>query len=491
MTPIRLPLKAYLMLTGAALAGSGILVLTYPPDRVIGLMFEADEEFARAITFFSAWNARHPTDYEARWHTIELLLATARPEDAVARLEEMNAKWPDDARVVARLAEVYDGLLDVERSMTWTEKLSKLRPDDAQTLQKLVNFYRWYGKTAELILALERYVDLSPSPDEHRELTDLLIAQKRFDQVIAYNQKYIERHPEAVEPHLALYQAYLHMGKTELALKELKEVMRIQPQAEETQELSEDKLDLADKLFELRIQELVASGDGEAAIKLYRARIAQNPTSIPLRLHLAELYGKHTDEVAAQELKEVTKLTPNAYPAWKALGLRYAWTGKPKEAIEAFERAVALEPDQIATRRALAEQYAWSDRHKDAVEQYRWIVAHQGTQQDRAALVASLVELKRYAEAIPEAKELVKRSPKKENYRLLAKAAIAAKKCSAVMSELEDLTRRFEDDSEAWSLFGLCAKQEGRQQEALEALDKASKLHAEPHDGQKVRGHAK
>jgi tetratricopeptide (TPR) repeat protein len=482
-TPIHLPFKVYALLAGAAAAGAATLALTYPPDRLIGLMFQADEELSRAIAFFEAWNANHPSDYETRWHTVELLLETARPEDALAALEQMNATWPNDPRVVARTAEVYDGLLDIERSMLWTEKLSELRPSDAAIVQRLVSYHRWFGRTDRLIAALKRYVELVPSPDEHRELTDLLIANHRLDEVIAFNAKYAEKNPDAVEPHLALYRAYLHTDKPDLALLELKAVMRLEPEGEDADLGEEDRIDLADKLFDLRVQELVGSGDTRAAIQLYRARIDQNPTSVALRLRLAELSGEGADAAAAKELEALVELAPDSYAGWRALGYRRIWLGRTKSAADAFARAVALAPEKLGTRRALAEALSELGRTEDALAHWRWLSAHGGGARDGAELVEALVALGRSAEALPEAKALVRRAPGSKDYaRLLAKTAMAAKKCGEVMAELNELVRRFAEDSESWSLYGLCAKQAGLDKEAVEALEKAARLHARGHE---------
>jgi tetratricopeptide (TPR) repeat protein len=475
---IRLPARIYAGLTAIALSGAGILALTYPPDRTLGLMFEADDDLTDAIRYFERWNAKHPTDYEARWHTAELLLKTAQPTEAARRLERMAEEWPEDARILSQLAEVADCTLDLEGKLRWTEALAKLHPNDAGVLAKLINLYRWFDRQEDLIRVLERHLILKSTPEEHQELTELLVAKKRFGEISAYYGQYAAEHPSAVEPHLAMYQAHLQNDAPKEALEELKLITQLQGTEEGDAGERSEAIELADRLLEVRAKELAASGGMDAAVKLYRVRIAQNPTSVELRLKLAELYGERADEIAANELSEVVRLAPGSPAAWKTLARRLSWTGKTKEAADAFSRAVQLSPDDAPLRRALAQQLGWANRRKEAVAQYRWLESKGRLRiADRAAMAELLSDMGDAKEALAAARELVAKQPKAKSYKLLAHAAIASSRCSEVIAELKEATDRFSDDSEMWSLFGLCAKKSGLHDEAIRALERASKLH--------------
>jgi tetratricopeptide (TPR) repeat protein len=473
MTPIRLPWRVYAVLSLIALAGALALALTYPPDRLIGQMFETDGEYDRSIAAFSTWDQRHPLDYEARWHTIQLLLETARPKEAVELLESMHQEWPQDARVIERLAEIEDGRLDVERSMHWTEVLAQIQPNNASLLRRLADAYRWFGRSDDEERMLERALETAGDEEDHHELIDLLLARRKYDELVRFYTAYAAKRPDAIEPHLALYQAYLRSGDKDRALSELEQVIRRHPE--------DNRSELAQEFFELRVQQLLSRGQFEAAVDLFKARIAADPTDLSLRLHFASIYGKREDEIAAAQLKELVGLVPGSGPAWKAYAQRLSWTNRPREASEAFLRALELLPRDAVVHRGLADSLSAIDKKSEALEQFRWLDSKGlGTTADRREMLEILADLGRNEEAVSLALEQIRRAPgRKEDVRVLARAAVRAKRCDRAFDVLREATERFPRDPESWSLYGLCAKQLGHTSEALEALNKASKLHKE------------
>ena len=113
----------------------------------------------------------------------------------------------------------------------------------------------------------------------------------------------------------------------------------------------------------------------------------------------------------------------------------------------------------------------------------RWLELHGATPADRAELLQLLADLGEHKEALGRAKELIKKQPKLDYYRILAHSAIDERRCDSVTGELEEATRRLPDQSEIWSLYGLCAKQIGLHEQAVHALYEAERLHK----GKKLR----
>jgi tetratricopeptide (TPR) repeat protein len=376
--------------------------------------------------------------------------------------------------VVQRLAEIEDGRLDVARSMHWTEVLVDIEPDNPALLRRLADAYRWFGRSDDQVRMLERALELASNEDDHHELIDLLLARRRYDELIRFYSAYAAKRPDAIEPHLGLFQAYLRSGKKEQALAELDQVVRRHPQGDQRSELAEE-------FFELRVQQLLSKGDFTSAVEVFKTRIAADPTNLALRLHFASIYGKREDEVAAAELKKLVALVPGSGPAWKAYAQRLSWISRPKEAAEAFARAVELLPSDPAIHRGLADSLSAIDRRAEALEQFRWL-ENKGvaTNADRREMLALLSDLGKTDEALSIALEQIHRAPgQKEAYRILAHAAIHAKRCDRAYVALRQATERFPKDAEFWSLYGLCAKELSRTSEALDALGRASKLHKE------------
>jgi predicted Zn-dependent protease len=474
MTPIRIPARAWLALAATALAGALGLVLTFPPDRVIGLMFETDEEWEGAIRFFNAWNARHPKDRESRWHTVELLVATARPTEAIALLESM-AKADPEPRVYERLAEIADSLLDLKATLRWTEALAKLRPDDPGLLVRLAEYYRWFGRQPELVATLTALVRLAPDrAEEHQELIEEQLFAGRAEELVAFETAFLTAHPDALLPHLALFRAHLARGASDRALAELELLSKLKGTSAEEKEQIEE-------LFRAHAQRLARGGRSKEAEALYRARIAESPTDLELRLELAELYGsgRRADEVAAAELKELLRLAPDALPAWKAYADRLSALEHAGDAAAALARAVELAPEEPGLHRKLARELALAGKRREAIAQHRWLIAHdKATPADKSAMVELLLELGTPGEAVAPALALAKGAPDDLSvHRTLAHAAIAAKRCGDALPLLRAFAERRSVDSEPWSLYGLCAKQVGMNAEALEALRRAARLH--------------
>lgn len=475
MIPVRLPGRVYALLAGLAVAGAAILALTYPPDRLIGLMFESDEDFVQAIHFFRAWTAAHPGDQEARWHTVDLLLAMARPEDAIAELQSMRTRWPKEPEILRRLAEISNGLLDAERALAFDEARAELQPDDREVLHALIGGYRWFGRTEQLLSALERDLELQDVTEEHRELIDLRLAREEYADLEAFYRRYVVRRPDCAEAYLALFEVALRQERPADAAAALGALLRIQPQDPENAERDDA---LRAQTFEREVKELVAAGDREGAILLFRKRIAEDPTSVPLRIGLGELYGPRADAVAAEELRKLVAIAPDSARGWRALARRLTWTGDVRGAADAYAHAVQLEPADLATRRAFARALGLANQRREAIEQYRMVLGQGGGTVDRKALIDLLIEANRHAEAVEEARVLLSDLPSDvEVLRRLARAALGSHQCGRVMAELSQATRRFSRDPEVWSLYGLCARQLRRNDEALDALRRATQLH--------------
>jgi tetratricopeptide (TPR) repeat protein len=500
---IHLPARVAWRLAAAAAAGFFALALIFPTERTIGRIFEADGQLEIATEYYEAWNRRYPNDFESRWHTAELLLQTADPERARAALDAMARDWPDDPRILARLVEVEDSQLRVDRVIPRLEALAAARPQDPRVLRRLADHYRWFGMDEELILALRRLITLGDSPDERTELIDILLAKRRYDDIIAIFSRDIDKMPNPVDAHLALVQAFVRTGRVDEAIAELEILIQLEPgRLEHLRELADqlvaqDRFDeaiglyraridadprnpalngeLAD-LYETAIDRMMASGQRTEALLLFRKRIAIEPTDVSLRLAFADMHGKNTHRVAIAELEELLRLAPRKVAGWSALGERRSWAHDLPGAIAAYQRALALAPDDAEARRALAQHLLWTHREADAMAQYRLLVDGPGNATDRAALVEILLDRELGKEALAYARGLRSAGASLRQRRLFGLAAGAADECALALPALQYATRHNRDDVEAWYTLGQCATRLDKPEEALEALRHSQRI---------------
>ena len=83
--------------------------------------------------------------------------------------------------------------------------------------------------------------------------------------------------------------------------------------------------------------------------------------------------ARESVEVASQiqTLKEIVKKDPNNLPAWVELGNLYFDSDRPKEAVEAYGRYLAIKPDNADVRTDMGIMYRKMGQFDRALEEFR------------------------------------------------------------------------------------------------------------------------
>ena len=501
MTRVRLPARAALGLLAVAVSGVGALAITVPSERTLSVVFEADGQTETATRYLVEWGRRHPEEYFARLHTADLQLLSVHPEQALRTLEEMAVEWPRDKTVLMRLVDVEDSLLLVDETRVHLERLAQVAPNDPATLRRLADLYRWKGLTEPLLATLRALVRLTDDADERAELIDVLLAGKRYADLIAWLKPEVEHAPNAIDLRLALYEAHLRTGEVEKAAAQLKEVLKLQPERvellrpvaenliargmfDQAVALYRERIDRQPRdahrfqaelndLYETHAEELVHEGKLTDAQALYRDRIARAPNDVALRLELSELYGKRAAEVAIQELKQLLHHAPDSFEGWVALAERYSWREQLKDAIASYRQAHRLKPNDRAVHRALAQHILWNNQSDDAIAEYRLLAASDLV--DREALVEVLVDEDRASEAVV---EVAKLPPSPRQRYLDALVAHAVGDDQRALPMLVEWTKSGGGDERAWQAIFECATALDDPELAVQALKQVQKLKA-------------
>lgn len=515
MTRLALPGRVWLALSAVAASGLLALVLVFPNQMMLSRMFEADGQLRVAAHYSDAWSRAHPQDRESRWHTAELRLRTDDPAGAVRILEAMARDWPDDARILEPLVEIEDSLLRVDSVVPRLEALVAVRPDDPVVLGRLADHHRWFGDTEKLLATLRRIVTLGDYPDERTEFVEILLSHRRYQELIEFFSRGIEKMPNQVDARLALAQAYLRTGRLDQAIAELYLVLELEPariehmrdlagtlvevgRFAEAAALYRARIDadprnaalvaeLAD-VYETAADRLASGGRLDEAIVQYRQRVALDPTNVQLRVELADMHGQDTHKVAVAELRDLLALEPRSIAGWAALAERLSWSGDPTGASAAWSRCVELAPADLGHRRQLAQHLLWSGDERRAIDEYEQVVELGGSVQDRAVLVELLLDAEQPEQAFRQARILITAAPSPRNRRLFAFAATLADHCDVAIDELRRLAAATNDDEEVWYNLSQCATRLGHANEALEALRNVKRIrggdHARPRTGE-------
>ncbi len=504
---IRLPNSVWLNLVQVFLAGSLVLVLILPLEHALGRIFEADGQLEAATGFYQSWNEKHPEDYDSRWHTADLLLVTVNPDEARLAMESMARDWPKDTKVLQRLVEIEDSLLRIRQVIPRLEALDRVSPDDQDVLLRLVDHYRWFGDTEKLVETLGRLVRVTDNPEIRAEFLEILLANRRYEQIIEFYKTHMETMPNQIEARFALYEAYIRTERLDEAIVQMEIALSIDPSR-------------VDVLSELRDQ-LVALNRWDDAIDLYKQRLAFDPGNAKLRAELSEMYqvtadtltelGKsetarlqfykrielapkdlelrieyasmfprgREDAVGITEIKKLLRITPNNAAAWLAVAERESWSDNAAEAARAYAKVHKLRPGDTTVHRALANHLLWANKYDEALTEFRAIFKEGGTMADRATIVELLLDKDESREAYKLVKPLL-RSPTVKNRQLFAYVAARSGHCDEALPELRWLTERQPRNLEAWEGIYECATTDRNPSVALKALRVIQRLKRKP-----------
>jgi tetratricopeptide (TPR) repeat protein len=184
---------------------------------------------APATEVFSEGLRRYPSSPRLAIGLGLALYLRGRYDDAVQALLKGVNLDPSDARAYYFLSKAYDqapGLAD--EVVECFRRYSDLRPRDAQaTFYYAISL--WKGKRSEtsptyldqVESELKKAIALDPSfPDAHLQLANLYSQRHQYAEAVPEYLQALRLSPNVPDAHFRLGQAYVHLGKKELADKE-------------------------------------------------------------------------------------------------------------------------------------------------------------------------------------------------------------------------------------------------------------------------------
>jgi tetratricopeptide (TPR) repeat protein len=183
-----------------------------------------------AIQVFSAGLQRFPKSSRLAVGLGLAYYLQGRYDDAVKSLVRATDLAPTDPNTYYFLGKAYDQSPNqADEVIERFRRFAELRPNDGQAvLDYAVSL--WKGKRSEISAAyldqieslLKKSIALNPSSGEaHLQLGNLYSQRQEYSEAVPEYQEAIKLSPDLADAHFRLGQAYVHLGRKELAQKEL------------------------------------------------------------------------------------------------------------------------------------------------------------------------------------------------------------------------------------------------------------------------------
>jgi Flp pilus assembly protein TadD len=202
------------------------------------------------------------------------------------------------------------------------------------------------------------------------EKADFAGAIEAFSQGLLIAPGHREGGESLAESRRALATALYKDGRLEEALTVLRQVVEVEPRAEDMNQVgilqgALGRLDEAEtwhrRVLERDSRNAVAlnylgvleerRGRKEKAGALYREALSVSPELLPALLNLGSLRLNEGELVAAEKFfRRASELEPRSYEAFNSLGIALARLGRAEEAAAAFRRAITIDPALPAAR---------------------------------------------------------------------------------------------------------------------------------------------
>ena len=320
-----------------------------------------------------------------------------------------------------RVLHLIDAALDLQQAGELDHALEILQraqgqaPDYAPLHLLMGLTYREMNKAAEAEARLRRAIELDQELLEAQQSLGLLYAaQGRPAEAVSCLQAYLVAEPDDVVTLRALAVQLYHLGQSDLAVRHLADLWHRTGSAE---------AGIAFGRFLIRVGEWQHAQDVLSQVAEEK-RAPQTLVEWAYALVMAEEHAR-----ALEVLQEIVGQEPEYGRAWRGISGCHLNLGRPEDALEAAERALALDENHCRNWLVKANALFKLERYRDALNAtQKGIVAVLPEDPEslpvlqalRRRQVKSLVELDRASEALTLLAEWAQRHPADEMYPDLA-----------------------------------------------------------------------
>jgi Flp pilus assembly protein TadD len=270
-------------------------------------------------------------------------------------------------------------------------------------------------------------------------LNDLLdearaaIDKNDYENAIPPLQKFLAEQPDVAYAHFQLAYAYTALKRTAEARSEYERCIALDPKMTEAQ---------------LNLGILLLNADPKAATAPLAKAVELQPSQSRPRYLLGIAQERSGDLAgAAQSFEGVAHLDPKDGDALTHFGGVLLRLGKPAEAEAKFRQALATDAKSPPALQGLAQSLELQKK-PEAAEAYRnYLAVQPGDSGAEARVIHSLLEQKKYDEALAELDKLATSNPPSlDTLKLRADVLVAQKKTDAAISVLQQAIQQSPQD---------------------------------------------
>jgi len=278
---------------------------------LVALIFCARTQVSYWRTSELLWNralACTTGNYAARYNLGNEFVKQGRLEEAIGQFHEALEIQPAsyDARYNLGNALFRQGKLD--DAIAQYQKILALAPDSAQVLNNLGNALAMKGESEAALAQYEKALQIQPGyADAHYDLGQVLLKLGKLDEAIAHYRKSLEIEPRNTE-------AQNGLGKA-----------------------------------------LLLKGDLDGAMACFMKATPANPDTDANWVKIgSDFLGMEDWDAAIVCYRQATKINPRDPEASAGLGMAYFKKGEARNAVESWQRALAIYPGQVSVLNNLA-----------------------------------------------------------------------------------------------------------------------------------------
>jgi putative PEP-CTERM system TPR-repeat lipoprotein len=297
----------------------------------------SENDFTQAMARVDGVLAASPSNVEALMLKGNLLEAQGKSEPAEQAYRQAVQAAPHQVPPRLSLVALLVNNHLLEKASTEVEALEKMAPKDPRTFYAKALLLVEERKFAAAKEAILHVLKVAPT-----HIPSLLLAGTAametgaYPEAESYLRKAAYEAPDAVAPKRLLATTYLRMGKKDLALNEVKELL---PKAANDPNV----LTLAGEVY-------LANGDMAHAVQYYEQANKLAPGNAAIETRLAEArYASGDRDRAIRDLQAVSASHPDRYQADLALVTTYLSQRQPDKALEALEVLEKKQPDNPIT----------------------------------------------------------------------------------------------------------------------------------------------
>ena len=347
-------------------------ILQQLPDNIrakliYGTLLKSKREFKAAVELYQEIITLKPNNIQTHLELATCLGELEKTQEALEILENAADCAPNDIRVFQTFGNLYRKQQNRQQALKYYQKALAIDPQNIAANLNVATELRELGDSEaaekQLHLALEYH------PHDFNALMQLAQLEQRrqkLDTALKYFQKTIANHPERIEPHLAKINILGNLGRFDVAKNSLKILHQKYP--EDSRILIsaghlERKLGLREKALKwfllaqekasnpaqnlesqiLAIEELIALGRLDEAIKLIEPIIQQFPQNLRAQMIKGSILQKQPNLIAAENVyRSILSTEPNHLNSRIELARTYSQLGQIETAISLLEETYQL-----------------------------------------------------------------------------------------------------------------------------------------------------